>query len=91
MIGQSPVFERMFVGAAVRCALVLSAGAVRAVEDGASPLQPLVPCRSMGAAFEALTADRDNRYLMVDSTILRAHLQAANGKVGPRIRCWGAP
>ena len=32
--------------------------------------------------FEALTADRDNKYLMLDSTIVRAHQQAASGKGG---------
>ena len=41
--------------------------------------------------FEALTADCDNQYLMLDSTIVRAHQQAASGKGGPRIRRWGVP
>lgn len=41
--------------------------------------------------FETLTKDRDNQYLMLDSTIVRAHQQAANGKGGPRIRRWGIP
>jgi transposase len=41
--------------------------------------------------FTALTADRDNQYLMIDSTIVRAHQQAAAGKGGPRIRRWGVP
>nr|WP_281414229.1 IS5 family transposase [Rhizobium leguminosarum] len=41
--------------------------------------------------FDALTADRDNRYLTIDSTIMRAHQQAASGKEGPRIRRWGLP
>jgi putative transposase len=41
--------------------------------------------------FDALTADRDNTYLMLDSTIVRAHQQAASGKGGPRIRRWGVP
>ncbi len=41
--------------------------------------------------FDALTADRDNQYLMIDSTIVRAHQQAASGKGGPRIRRWGVP
>lgn len=45
--------------------------------------------RYMGAVFETLTADRDNRYLMIDSTIVRAHQQAATGKGGQRIRRWG--
>ncbi|TAV75922.1 IS5 family transposase [Rhizobium leguminosarum] len=41
--------------------------------------------------FDALTADRDSRYLTIDSTIMRAHQQAASGKEGPRIRRWGLP
>ena len=41
--------------------------------------------------FAALTADRNNQYLMIDSTIVRAHQQAACGKGGPRIRRWGVP
>jgi transposase len=41
--------------------------------------------------FAALTADRDNQYLMIDSTIVRAHQQAATGKGGHKIRRWGVP
>jgi len=41
--------------------------------------------------FEALTKDRDNAYLMLDSTIVRAHQQAATGKRGPGTRLWGVP
>jgi len=41
--------------------------------------------------FAALTAERNNQYLMIDSTIVRAHQQAACGKGGPRIRRWGVP
>ena len=41
--------------------------------------------------FAALIKDRDNRYLMLDSTIVRAHQQAATGKGGPGIRLWGVP
>ena len=41
--------------------------------------------------FASLIKDRDNRYLMLDSTLVRAHQQAATGKGGPRIRLWGAP
>lgn len=41
--------------------------------------------------FTSLIADRDNQYLMLDSTIVRAHQQAASGKGGPRIRRWGVP
>ncbi len=41
--------------------------------------------------FQALTTDRDNQYLMLDSTIVRMHQQAATGKRGPRTRRWGVP
>ena len=41
--------------------------------------------------FDALTTDRDNQYLMIDSTIVRAHQQAATGKGGRAIRRWGVP
>jgi putative transposase len=41
--------------------------------------------------FDALTHDRRNEYLMLDTTLVRAHQQAATGKGGPRIRLWGVP
>ena len=41
--------------------------------------------------FEDLTRDRDNQYLMLDSTLVRAHQQAAGGKGGPATRLWGVP
>ncbi|WP_414886674.1 IS5 family transposase [Sphingomonas sp. Root50] len=39
--------------------------------------------------FDALTTDRDNQYLMIDSTIVRAHQQAATGKGGPQDQALG--
>ena len=41
--------------------------------------------------FEVLTKDRNNEYLMLDTTLVRAHQQAATGKGGTKIRLWGAP
>ena len=41
--------------------------------------------------FEALIKDRDNQYLMLDTTLVRAHQPAATGKGGPKIRRWGVP
>ena len=41
--------------------------------------------------FEALIDDADNEYLMLDTTLVRAHQQAATGKGGTKIRLWGAP
>jgi transposase len=41
--------------------------------------------------FKMLTADRNNQYLMLDTTLVRAHQQAATGKGGTRTRLWGVP
>jgi transposase len=42
--------------------------------------------------FRRLTHDAQNQYLMIDSTLVRAHQQAATGrKKGLRIRLWGVP
>jgi transposase len=41
--------------------------------------------------FESLTDDPDNQYLMLDTTLVRAHQQAATGKGGTAIRLWGVP
>jgi len=41
--------------------------------------------------FEALIKDRKNEYLMLDTTLVRAHQQAATGKGGTKTRLWGAP
>ena len=46
--------------------------------------------------FEDLIKDRRNEYLMLDSTLVRAHQQATTGrgsgsKKGARIRLWGVP
>ena len=39
--------------------------------------------------FRSLLADPDNTYVMIDSTIVRAHQQAVCGKGGARTRLWG--
>ena len=40
--------------------------------------------------FHELLRDRKNQYLMIDSTIVRAHQQAATGrKKGTKTRLWG--
>ena len=41
--------------------------------------------------FAALVADRHNEYLMLDTTLIRAHQQAATGKGGRATRLWGVP
>lgn len=37
--------------------------------------------------FKHLTKDRDNEYIMIDSTLVKAHQQAATLK--KKIRLWG--
>ena len=39
--------------------------------------------------LQSLIQDRSNEYLMIDSSIVRAHAQAATGKGGQRTRLWG--
>ena len=39
--------------------------------------------------LQSLIQDRSNEYLMIDSSIVRAHAQAATGKGGRRTRLWG--
>lgn len=41
--------------------------------------------------FETLTRDRDNRYRIIDATIVRGPPAGSVGKRGARIRCWGVP
>jgi transposase len=43
--------------------------------------------------FADLVRDKKNQYLMIDSTIVRAHQQAATGrkKGAPKTRLWGVP
>ena len=41
--------------------------------------------------FDSLAGDPDNQYLMLDTTLVRVHQQAAGGKGGPKIRLWGVP
>ncbi len=41
--------------------------------------------------FAELIKDRDNKYLMLDTTLVRVHQQAAGGKGGPKLRRWGVP
>ena len=40
--------------------------------------------------FEDLAKDRDNEYLMIDSTIIRAHQQQA-ATLKKKVRLWGVP
>ncbi len=41
--------------------------------------------------FQELLVDHKNTWVMIDSTIVRAHQQAACGKGGARTRLWGVP
>ena len=39
--------------------------------------------------LQSLIQERSNEYLMIDSSIVRAHAQAATAKGGQRTRLWG--
>ncbi len=39
--------------------------------------------------FQTLPADPDDTYVMIDSTVVRAHQQAVCGKGGAKTRLWG--
>ena len=41
--------------------------------------------------FEVLASDPSNEYLMIDTTIVRAHQRAACGKGGAKTGLWGVP
>ena len=41
--------------------------------------------------FESLLEAPDNDYIMLDSSLVKAHQQAATGKGGAATRLWGAP
>ena len=45
----------------------------------------------VGALFADLVADKKNQYLMIDSTIVRAHQQAARAQRELEARLWGVP
>lgn len=41
--------------------------------------------------FAELLKDKKNKYVMIDSTVVRAHQQSKAGKGGSAIRLWGDP
>ena len=41
------------------------------------------------AVFRCLTKDPKNQYVMIDSTLVKAHQQATTGKRGRKSRLWG--
>ena len=41
--------------------------------------------------FQVLLDDPDDRYVMIDSTIVRTHQQAVCGKGGVKVRLWVGP
>ncbi len=45
----------------------------------------------MGTRLPRVSADRKNLYLMIDSTIVRAHQQAATGRKKGATRLWDVP
>ena len=61
------------------------------MEERPYPLHPLGEEGVWEQVFAELIKDRDNKYLMLDTTLVRVHQQAAAGKGGPKLRRWGVP
>ncbi|WP_461551506.1 transposase [Sinorhizobium meliloti] len=67
-------------------------GALWQVEDCPSPVSSRwCHAGSWERVFDTLAADRDNQYLIIDSTIVRCPSAGGIRKKGPRIRLWGVP
>ncbi len=67
-------------------------GALRQVQKRAQALVRWANSGVWERVFRELVHDKKNQYLMLDSTIVRAHQQAATGrKKGARTRLWGVP
>ena len=79
------------MGPALRRALERSAGAVRQWKTVHKRFTRWAKARVWERVFKSLTGDPDNQYLMLDTTLVRAHQQAATGKGGTAIRLWGVP
>ena len=65
-----------------RLALARSARGIRRVEQRVPSLQPLEPEGVWWRIFAAMSDEPDFEYLIVDSTIVRAHQHAAGAKKG---------
>lgn len=69
-----------------RLAVARSAGGIRLLEQRLPPLQPVERQGVWHRIFAAMADDPDFEYLILDSTIVRAHQHAAGAKRGLRIR-----
>ena len=88
----SPVFTGAgSVGAAQRRPVERLAPGVWQLEKRPQTFHPLGQVRNLERIFQVLLDDPDNRYVMIDSTIVRAHQQAVCGKGGAKVRLWAAP
>ena len=57
------------------------------MEAGASRFSRWCHAGVWERVFDALTADRNNQYPIIDSTIVRAHQQATTGKAAREPHC----
>ncbi len=76
------------MGPAFRSALVGPAGALRQVEGAHKRFTRRAKAGVRERGFADPVTDADNQYIMLDSTIVRAHQQAASGK-GPCTQALG--
>jgi transposase len=90
-IGQPAVRERCSLGSTLRRALSRSALSVRQVKTIHKRFGRWADKGVWERIFSHLIDDPDNDYVMLDTTLIRAHQQAAGGKGGRAIRRWGVP
>ena len=88
--GQPPVRGGGIVGGAHGRTVARLAAGGRLLEQPLPALLALVEGRGMGESFQDLSRCPDFEYVMLDSTIVRAHQHAAGAKGGLGIRPSGA-
>ena len=78
------------MGLTVGYALAGYAGALWQVQDDAQTFTRWAATDVWDRVFADLLKDRENRYVMIDSSVVRAHQQAATArKKGLRRPLWG--
>ncbi len=84
--GQSSVRGCGIVDCTHEFAMARPAGRVRQLEQRVRALFPVGQTRGMGESFQGLGGRSDFEYLIIDSTIMRAHQHASGAKGGLKIR-----
>ena len=87
--GRSGTDNRLFVDAVLWLARTASplarpAARIRQVDRRARALPTMGACRGLGGLFNELSADPDFEYILIDSTICKAHADATRARGGTK-------